>query len=86
LARSASHNQKLLVLVPPDSSLLHKLLKIINTDTKNIPKAVGGQQSFANISADGFFLTEELLRQDADIVVGFVLDHPGVFKIPGGGN
>jgi hypothetical protein len=29
-------------------------------------------------------LTEELLRQDAGIVVGFVLDHPDVFKSNGG--
>jgi hypothetical protein len=29
-------------------------------------------------------LTEEQLRQDAGIVVGFVLDHPDVFKSNGG--
>ena len=29
-------------------------------------------------------LTEELLRQDARIVVGFVLDHPDVFQSSGG--
>lgn len=31
-------------------------------------------------------LTEELLRQDVGIVVGLVLNHPEVFKAPGGGN
>jgi hypothetical protein len=31
-------------------------------------------------------LTEELLRQDAGIVVGFVLSHPEVFRTLGGGN
>ena len=31
-------------------------------------------------------LTEELLRQDVGIVVGFVLDHPEVFKTLSGGN
>lgn len=31
-------------------------------------------------------LTEELLRQDAAIVVGFVLDHPEVFTLLAGGN
>jgi len=31
-------------------------------------------------------LTEELLRQDTGIVVGFVLSHPDVFKTLGGGN
>ena len=31
-------------------------------------------------------LTEELLRQDVGIVVGFVLNHPEVFKIFSGGN
>jgi hypothetical protein len=31
-------------------------------------------------------LTEELLRQDTDIVVGFVLDHPEVFTMLAGGN
>ena len=31
-------------------------------------------------------LTEELLRQDIGIVVGFVLNHPEVFKAPSGGN
>lgn len=31
-------------------------------------------------------LTEELLRQDVGIVVGFVLSHPEVFKILTGGN
>jgi hypothetical protein len=31
-------------------------------------------------------LTEELLRQDVGIVVGFVLGHPEVFKILAGGN
>jgi hypothetical protein len=31
-------------------------------------------------------LTEELLRQDAGIVVGCVLGHPEVFKTLGGGN
>lgn len=30
-------------------------------------------------------LTEELLRQDVGIVVGFVLNHPEVFMIPDGG-
>jgi len=31
-------------------------------------------------------LTEELLRQDVGIVVGFVIGHPEVFKILAGGN
>ena len=31
-------------------------------------------------------LTEELLRQDAGIVVGFLLDHPDVFTMLAGGN
>lgn len=31
-------------------------------------------------------LTEELLRQDAGIVVGFVLNHPEIFKLFSGGN
>ena len=31
-------------------------------------------------------LTEELLRQDANIVVGFALDHPEVFTVLAGGN
>jgi hypothetical protein len=31
-------------------------------------------------------LTEELLRQDVGIVVGFVLNHPEVFKTLAGGN
>jgi hypothetical protein len=31
-------------------------------------------------------LTEELLRQDVGIVVGFVLSHPEVFKILAGEN
>ena len=31
-------------------------------------------------------LTEELLRQDAGTIVGFVLIHPEVFKILTGGN
>ena len=31
-------------------------------------------------------LTEELLRQDAGIVVGFVLNHPEVFNTLAGGN
>jgi hypothetical protein len=31
-------------------------------------------------------LAEELLRQDAGIVVGFVLDHPEVFTMLAGGN
>ena len=31
-------------------------------------------------------LTEELLRQDVGIVVGFALDHPGVFTLRAGGN
>ena len=30
--------------------------------------------------------TEELLRQDAGIVVGFLLDHPDVFTMLAGGN
>jgi hypothetical protein len=31
-------------------------------------------------------LTEELLRQDAGIIVGFVLEHPEVFTMLAGGN
>jgi hypothetical protein len=31
-------------------------------------------------------LTEEVLRHDIGIVVGFVLSHPEVFKIQAGGN
>ena len=31
-------------------------------------------------------LTEELLRQDIGIVVGFVLNQPEVFKAQNGGN
>jgi len=31
-------------------------------------------------------LTEELLRQDTGIVVGFVLDHSEVFTMLAGGN
>jgi hypothetical protein len=31
-------------------------------------------------------LTEELLRQDVGIVVGFVLSHPELFKVLAGGN
>ena len=31
-------------------------------------------------------LTEELLRQDAGIIIGFAVSHPELFKIPDGGN
>ena len=42
-------------------------------------------QKLIDFSLEGN-LTEELLRQDAGIVVGCVLGHPEVFKALGGGN
>ena len=42
-------------------------------------------QNLIDFALEGH-LTEELLRQDVGIVVGFVLNHPKVFKAPGGGN
>ncbi len=47
--------QKLLFLISPNFSLLHKLLEIIDSDTKHIPKTVCVQRSFTDISAYGFF-------------------------------
>ena len=40
-------------------------------------------RSIIGFTLEGY-LTEELLRQDAGIVVGFVLGHPEVFKSNGG--
>jgi len=40
-------------------------------------------QNLIDFALEGH-LTEELLRQDAGIVVGFVLDHPDVFQSNGG--
>jgi hypothetical protein len=42
-------------------------------------------QNLIDFALEGH-LTEELLRQDVGIVVGFVLNHPEAFKTPGGGN
>ena len=42
-------------------------------------------QNLIDFALEGH-LTEELLRQDIGIVVGFVLNHPEVFKTPNGGN
>lgn len=42
-------------------------------------------QNLIDFALEGH-LTEELLRQDVGIVVGFVLSHPEVFKTLGGGN
>jgi hypothetical protein len=42
-------------------------------------------QNLIDFALEGH-LTEELLRQDAGIIVGFVLSHPEVFKILTGGN
>jgi hypothetical protein len=42
-------------------------------------------QNLIDFALEGH-LTEELLRQDIGIVVGFELNHPEVFKIPNGGN
>ncbi len=46
---------KLFFLTSPDFSLLHKLLKIIDTDTKDVPKTICAQRSFADIGTYGFF-------------------------------
>src|SRR5260221_2775117 len=46
---------KLFFLISPDFSLLHKLLKIIDTDTKDVPKTICAQRSFADIGTYGFF-------------------------------
>jgi len=42
-------------------------------------------QNLIDFALEGNF-TEELLRQDVGIVLGFVLSHPEVFKILAGGN
>jgi hypothetical protein len=42
-------------------------------------------QNLIDFALDGN-LTEELLRQDVGIVVGFVLSHPGVFTMLAGEN
>ena len=42
-------------------------------------------QNLIDFALEGHF-TEELLRQDAGIVVGFVLNPPEVFKTPSEGN
>ena len=42
-------------------------------------------QNLIDIALEGN-LTEELLRQDAGIVVGFVLNHPEIFQLFSGGN
>jgi hypothetical protein len=42
-------------------------------------------QNLIDFALEGH-LTEELLRQDVGIVVGFVLSHPEVFKTLTGGN
>jgi hypothetical protein len=42
-------------------------------------------QNLIDFALEGH-LTEELLRQDIGIVVGFVLNHPEVFKTPSGEN
>ena len=47
--------QKLLFLISPNFSLLHKRLKIIDADTKHIPETVCVQRSFTDISTYGFF-------------------------------
>jgi hypothetical protein len=40
---------ELLFLISPDFSLLHKLLKVIDADTKNVPKTVCGQRHPATL-------------------------------------
>jgi hypothetical protein len=42
-------------------------------------------QNLIDFALEGH-LTEELLRQDTSIVVGFVLDHPEVFTMVDGGD
>ncbi len=42
-------------------------------------------QNLIDFALEGH-LTEELLRQDTGIVVGFVLDHPEVFTMVDGGD
>ena len=47
--------QKLFYLISPNFSLLHKLLEIIDADTKDIPKTVCVQRALTDISTYGFF-------------------------------